>query len=166
MVAAQLECVVTAQPKANVHWFHHGLPVTASTRIGRQDHAILQNQTISEYHTDTRHILIIRQVKETDFGMYDCRAENAMGINGSSIELTGRPMVPIFKRSPMASDPMAHYLVWHTESLSPIFEHRLRFRKIPSGNVTPINRKYASEWHDIIIPAEVSDGRIYKSNFV
>lgn len=158
LLNAQLECVVVSQPKANVHWFHHGIPVTTGTRISRQDHAILTNQTVSDYHTDTKHILIIRNIKETDFGMYDCRAENAIGINGASIELTGRPMVPIFKRSPQTQDHMAHYLIWQTESLSPIFEHKLKFRKIPSGNVTPHNRKHASAWHEIIVPAEVSEG--------
>lgn len=158
LINAQLECVVTSQPQANVHWFHHGIPVTSNNRITRQDHAILTNQAVNEYHTDTKHILIIRNVKETDFGMYDCRAENALGINGASIELTGRPMVPIFKKSPMSSDHTAHYLIWQTESLSPIFEHKLKFRKVPSGNITPLNRKHASIWHEIIVPAEVSEG--------
>lgn len=162
MINTQLECVVTAQPKANVHWFHHGLPVatTNNNRISRQDHGILMNSTINEYHTDTKHILFIRNVKETDFGMYDCRAENPLGINGASIDLTGRPGVPIFKKSPMASDHMTHYLIWQTESLSPIIEHKLKFRKIPSGNITPMNRKHASMWHEIIVPAEVSEGKI------
>lgn len=158
LLNTQLECTVTSQPQANVHWFHHGIPVTSNNRISRQDHAILTNQTVNDYHTDTKHLLFIRNIKETDFGMYDCRAENALGINGASIELTGRPMVPIFKKSPQGSDHMAHYLIWQIESLSPIFEHKLKFRKIPSGNVTPLNRKHASDWHEIIVPAEVSEG--------
>ncbi|XP_055298942.1 limbic system-associated membrane protein isoform X2 [Sitodiplosis mosellana] len=165
LLTAQLECVVVSQPKANVHWFHHGIPVTSGTRISRQDHAILTNQTVDDYHTDTKHILIIRNVKETDFGMYDCRAENAIGINGASIEVTGRPMVPIFKRSPQTQDHIAHYLIWQTESLSPIFEHKLKFRKIPSGNVTPHNRKHASAWHEIIVPAEESEGPIHTTGY-
>lgn len=144
-----------------MHWFHHGLPVTPSNRISRQDHAILANQTINDYHTDTKHILFIRNIKENDFGVYECRAENSMGMNSVSIELTGRPMVPVFKKkSPMAADHMAHYLIWQTESLSPIFEHKLKFRKIPSGNITPSMRKYASAWHEIIVPAEVSEGKM------
>lgn len=159
---AHLECLVTSQPQANVHWFHHGIPVISSSRISRQDHAILQNQTVNDYHTDTKHILIIKNIKETDFGMYDCRAENTLGIsNGVSIELTGRPMIPNFKKSPQGPDQMAHYLIWQTESLSPIFEHKLKFRKIPSGNVTPLNRKHASDWHEIIVPADESQGNTF-----
>lgn len=184
MINAQLECIVsnffkwinqrlnsclflrnflykqvTSQPQANVHWFHHGLPVTPNSRISRQDHAILANQTINDYHSNTKHLLIIRNIKENDFGVYECRAENSMGMNSASIELTGRPMVPVFKKSPMAADHMAHYLIWQTESLSPIFEHKLKFRKIPSGNITPNMRKFASAWHEIIVPAEVSEGK-------
>lgn len=158
MSTAQLECIVTSQPQANVHWFHHGIPVTQNSRFSRQDHAIITNNTISDYQVDTKHILMIRNIKETDLGMYDCRAENSLGINGSSIELTGRPMVPIFKKSPLPTDHMAHYLIFQTESLSPIFEHKLKFRKIPSGNITPQNRKHASIWHEIIVPADVSEG--------
>lgn len=158
---AQLECMVVSKPTANVHWFHHGIPVISTTRVASQNHAILTNQTVNDYHSDTKHILNIRNVMETDFGMYDCRAENSIGISGASIELTGRPMTPVFKRSPQTQDPSAHYLIWHCESLSPIFEHILKFRKIPSGNVTPHNRKYASLWHEVIVPAEYSEGRLF-----
>lgn len=160
---AQLECVAVAQPQANVHWFHHGIPVVSTNRISRQDHAILVNQAINEYHTDTKHILIIKNIRETDFGIYDCRAENALGITGASIELTGRPMPPIFKRSPMASTHNSHNLIWQTESLSPIFEHKLKFRQVPSGNITPQNRKQATSWIEMIIPAEVSEGRNFEN---
>lgn len=155
---AHLECIVTSQPRANVHWFHHGIPVSSNNRIARQDHAILANQTVNEYYIDTKHILIIRNIRETDFGIYDCRAENILGITGASIELTGRPMTPIFKKSPLASTHNAHNLIWQTESLSPIFEHKLKFRQVPSGNITPHNRKQTIGWIEIIIPAEVSEG--------
>lgn len=163
-MTAQLECVATSKPKANVHWFHHGIPVKTNSyqdnnRISHQDHAILNNQMVNDYYFITKHILIIRNIRETDFGMYDCRAENSIGIKGASIELTGRPMMPVFKRSPQGHDQMAHYLIWQTESLSPIIEHILKFRKIPSGNITPHVRKHASEWHEIIVPADVSEGK-------
>lgn len=147
---AQLECVVTSQPTANVHWFNQGIPVILNDRT---KHINQTNQTISEYHDIRKHILLIKNIKESDFGMYECRAENSIGFNGAKIELTGRPMTPIFKRSPMAPDPTAHSLIWQTESLSPIYEHVLRFRKVPSGNITPLNRKHASGWHEIIVPS-------------
>lgn len=157
---AQLECIAVAMPRANIHWFHHGIPVVSSNRIARQDHAILENQTISEYHTNTKHILIIKNIRENDFGMYDCRAENVLGTESKSIELTGRPMPPVFKRSPIGTTSHnSHKLIWQTESLSPMFEHKLKFRQVPSGNITPQNRKQATSWIEMIIPADTSDGK-------
>ncbi|XP_031623591.1 neuronal growth regulator 1 [Contarinia nasturtii] len=162
---AQLECVVTSQPDSKVHWFHHGFPVASSNRILRQNHAILTNQTVNDYHSDTKHILIIRNIMETDLGMYECRAENLIGLNSASIELTGRPSLPTFKKSPQTQDPSSHYLIWQIESLSPLFEHILKFRKVPSGNVTPHNRKYATAWHEIVVPAEISEGPIHTTGY-
>lgn len=155
---AQIECQVTSLPQANVHWFHHGIPVLTDNRIGRQDHAIPLNESVSGYYTHTKHILLIRSVKENDFGMYDCRAENALGISSSTVELTGRPMPPIFKKSPLVSAFMTHNLIWQTESLSPIYEYKLKFRQVPSGNITPLNRNHPVDWNELIIPADISEG--------
>lgn len=162
---AQLECLVTSQPVANLHWFNQGIPVITNDRIKQFNQT--NQTTTNEYHDVRKHILLIKNIKESDFGMYECRAENAIGFNGAKIELTGRPMTPIFKRSPIASDPMAHNLIWQTESLSPIYEHVLKFRKIPSGNVTPLNRKHASGWHEIIVPSsDISEGMVFVIAFV
>lgn len=164
-INAQIECQVTSLPQANVHWFHHGIPVITDYRITRQDHAIALNETVSGYHTHTKHLLIIRNVKENDFGMYDCRAENPLGINSATVELTGRPMPPIFKKSPLMSAFMTHNLIWQTESQSPIFEYKLKFRQVPSGNITPLNRNHPVDWNELIIPADVSEGeKIYSVN--
>lgn len=158
-INAQLECQVVAHPQAKVHWFHHGLPVLQDSRISRQDHAMLVNMTEAEYVFHTKHILFIKKIKETDFGMYDCRAENIMGINTVAIELTGRPMQSVFKKSPLASNNLAHNLIWQTESLSPLIEYKLKFRQVPSGNITPMNRNHPVHWNELIIPAEMSDGK-------
>lgn len=116
------------------------------------------NNAVNEYYSETKHILIIKNIKENDFGSYDCHAENSLGISKTSIELTGRPMAPVFKRSPTAATYMEHRLIWQTESLSPIYEHKLKFRQVPSGNITPQTRRQASNWVEIIIPADVSEG--------
>lgn len=155
---ARLECDATSQPQSNVHWFHHGIPVLLDNRIQRIDHAVLINQTTNDYVTMTKHILIIKNVRENDFGRYSCRAENTMGTSAIEIELTGRPIAPIFKRSPLVSAYMTHNLIWQTESLSPLFEHKMRFRQVPSGNITPHNRHHSADWTELIIPAEVSEG--------
>lgn len=154
----QLECIVVSQPRANVHWFHHGVPVNQNSRISFRSHAILTNQTVNEYFTESKHALHIHNVRDTDFGTYICRAENIIGMKDASVELTGRPTTPIFKRSPAQSTHNAHGLIWQTESLSPIFEHKLKFRQVPSGNITPSNRRSLGGWVEIIVPADESEG--------
>lgn len=159
---AQLECHVNSEPAANVHWFHHGIPLQHTGRISRTDTSIEQ-ETDDQPFRATKHILYIRSVKESDLGVYDCRAENKLGFKGASIELTGRPMAPIFKKSPILSHYMTQNLIWQTESLSPIIEYKLKFRQIPSGNITPLNRHQPTHWNELIVPAEISEG-IMKKN--
>lgn len=155
-----LECHVISAPVATVHWFHHGVPVLQDIRISRHDTDMNVNQTVLNYHASTKHTLTIKKVKETDLGMYECRAENKLGFKGAVIELTGRPLPSSFKTSPLASTPMTHNLIWQTESLSQIFEYKLKFRQIPSGNITPMNRQVAVEWNELVIPSELSEGKM------
>lgn len=147
---------------ANVHWFHHGVPVQHDNRIGRQDSEVNFNSSVVfQYQSRTKHTLVIRKVKDSDLGIYECRAENKIGFKGAMLELTGRPMPSTFKTSPLASTPMTHNLIWQTESLSPIIEYILKFRQIPSGNITPQNRYSHIDWMELVIPSEVSDGPIH-----
>lgn len=163
---------MVSAPVANVHWFHHGVPVQHDTRIGRQDSDINYNSTTSlggvQYESRTKHTLVIRKVKDSDLGMYECRAENKLGFKGAVLELTGRPMSSTFKTSPLNSTPMTHNLIWQTESLSPIIEYILKFRQIPSGNVTPVNRHSSGggiAWMELIIPSETSEGPIHSMGY-
>lgn len=164
---AQIECHVNSEPPATVHWFHHGIPLHQSGRISRLDASILpppkisndNNGSVQQTYT-TKHILSIRAIKENDLGVYECRAENKLGFNGTTVELTGRPMQSIFKKSPNMSNSNAFNLIWQTESLSPIIEYKLKFRQIPSGNITPQNRHFPTHWNELIVPSDVSEGRL------
>lgn len=155
---ALLECHVIAAPAAIVHWFHHGVPVIADMRVARHDTDLNTNKTSVQYYAHSKHVLVIKKVKESDLGIYECRAENKLDFKGTVVELTGRPMPSVFKTSPLASTPMTHNLIWQTESLSEIFEYKLKFRQIPSGNVTPNNRYNSIEWNELVIPSAMSEG--------
>lgn len=155
---AYLECEVLSAPASSVHWFHYGVPVSHDTQIGRQDHDLQYNRTAFHYHSHAKHTLVFRKVKDSDLGMYECRAENKLGFKGTVVELTGRPMPSSFKTSPLVSTPMTHNLIWQTESLSALIEYKLKFRQIPSGNVTPYSRHSNVEWMELIIPAGESEG--------
>lgn len=158
----QLECLVTSQPQANIHWFRHGIPVMIGGRIHRQDSINTMHNTSDDdvqYIVYSKHFLIIKNMRESDFGTYLCRAENIIGTNSTSLEVTGRPQKPLFKRSPLVSTYMTHNLIWQTESLSPIYEYKLQFRQVPSGDVTMLNRHRSHiDWNELIVPAEISDG--------
>ncbi|GAB0098045.1 Immunoglobulin [Sergentomyia squamirostris] len=161
---ATLECSVTAEPSAVVHWFHHGVPLSDSRRILRQD-SVVAPRSPDHLHTQSRHLLIVQNVQENDLGMYECKAENKVGIKGAIIELTGRPLPTIFKASPIASTPMTHNLIWQTESLSPLTEYKLRFRQVPTGNVGPHYRLPPADWTELTVPAEFSDGPIHTTGY-
>lgn len=97
--------------------------------------------------------------------MYECKAENEIGLKSAHIELAGRPMPSIFKQSPVASLPTTHNLIWTTESFSPIIEYSLKFRQIPSGNILPENRGYDQKWKELTIPGETTDGPLHSIGY-
>ncbi|XP_055372548.1 protein amalgam [Condylostylus longicornis] len=162
---AHLECIVISAPPAKVQWYHHGVPVTTDMRIARNDVEIHRNRSQSHYYTETKHQLVVKKVRDSDLGMYECRAENKVGFKSSTIELTGRPMPCLFKTSPVQQPGTAHTLIWQTESLSPISEYKLKFRQVPSGNVTPQNRPPVMNWNELTIPAEFSEGSIHVTTY-
>lgn len=130
---AHLECYVSSAPIATIHWFHNGVPIISNNKIARHDTDLNHNKTVFHYHSKTKHMLIIKKVRDGDFGTYECMAENKIGYSRSSIELTGRAMPSIFKTSPLAPSPLTYNLIWQTESVSPITEYKLKFRQIPTG---------------------------------
>lgn len=158
---AHLECIVTSAPTAAVHWFRNGLPLPSDRRFMKQDSIV----STPQYHTVYRHVLIIRNVKDADLGHYECKAENKIGIKGAHLELTGRPMPASFKPSAEMSSPSTHNLVWQVESFSTVIEYKLKFRKIPSGNITP-NKRYPNlPWSELIIPSDGSSGPLYSTGY-
>lgn len=129
-----LECLVESAPAATVQWFHHGIPVTADSRINIHENELQLNRSVTHYFTESKHTLVITKVQDSDLGFYDCRAENKVGFKGAQIELTGRPLPCTFKVNPgPGQKPTSHMLIWQTESLSPISEYKLKFRQLPSG---------------------------------
>lgn len=129
-----MECFVESAPVAKVRWFHGGKPVTMGVYYNRQDTEELQrNTSVQRYYSDMKHSLIIKNARESDMGMYECRAENIIGIQSAYMEVTFRPMPCTFKISPDMQSPTSHVLVWQTESYSPIIEFKLKFRQVPSG---------------------------------
>lgn len=118
------------------------------------------------YHSKKKHILTIKNVKEHDLGMYECKAENKVGLKSAHIELAGRPMPSLFKHSPTASSPTTHNLIWTTESYSPIIEYSLKFREVPSGNLGPESKGYDTRWKELTIPGETGEGPLHSIGYI
>uniref|UniRef100_A0A182WCZ9 Ig-like domain-containing protein n=1 Tax=Anopheles minimus TaxID=112268 RepID=A0A182WCZ9_9DIPT len=157
-----LECLVTAHPVASIHWFHHGLPVVFDRRIVKLDALVTKHQ----YYTVQRHQLAIRNLRDADLGQYECKAGNRVGIASAQLELTGRPMVASFKPAAEMSSPTTHNFIWQTESYSPLIEYKLKFRRVPSGNVTPSRRNFPLlAWNELIIPSDGSYGPLHSNGY-
>uniref|UniRef100_A0A182ITI8 Ig-like domain-containing protein n=1 Tax=Anopheles atroparvus TaxID=41427 RepID=A0A182ITI8_ANOAO len=157
-----LECVVTSHPVASIHWFHHGLPVVFDRRIVKLDALVSKQQ----HYTVQRHQLAIRNLRDADLGQYECKAGNRVGIAGTQLELTGRPMVASFKPAAEMSSPTTHNFIWQTESFSPLIEYKLKFRRVPSGNVTPARRSFQQlSWRELIIPSDGSYGPLHSIGY-
>uniref|UniRef100_A0A1B0B9W6 Neurotrimin n=1 Tax=Glossina palpalis gambiensis TaxID=67801 RepID=A0A1B0B9W6_9MUSC len=164
-VRVALQCFVESAPIAKIRWLHDGR-VISPTRYIRQDVEIPSNSSALRYYADMKHVLIFKNVRDSDMGMYECRAENTIGVASAYMELTFRPMPCTFKISPDMQSPTSHLLVWQTESFSPVIEFKLKFRQIPSESSlssTTVTTKL--EWTELTIPADISIGSIYTTSF-
>ncbi|KAH8416118.1 hypothetical protein KR222_008510, partial [Zaprionus bogoriensis] len=160
---AQLECIVESSPLATMQWFHHGVPVQlGSGHMSSQQSELLPSQSQDNYVSLVKHVLNVRKVYDSDMGQYECRASNSIGFRSATIELTGRPMPCIFKINPGTQSSTSHVLVWQTESMLPIMEFKLKFRQIPSANITKAVR---TNWTELTIPAQVTIGPIYITSY-
>ncbi|KAM8712456.1 hypothetical protein ACLKA7_012900 [Drosophila subpalustris] len=159
---AQLECIVESAPLATLQWFHHGVPVHMGAQISSQETELRVSHSQDGYVSLVKHALLVRKVRDSDMGQYECRASNAIGFKSATVELTGRPMPCVFKINPGTQSSTSHVLVWQTESMLPIMEFKLKFRQIPSANLT---KPIRTNWTELTIPAQVTIGPIYITSY-
>ncbi|XP_053962939.1 neurotrimin [Anastrepha ludens] len=164
---SDLECLVEAVPGSGVNWFHHGVPMTYDSRISRYETEMQPNGSNLQFNTVIKHTLAIKNVRDSDLGLYECRAENKLGFKSAAIDLTGRPMPCVFKINPGVQSSTSHILVWQTESLSPLMEFKLKFRQIPSASITPhtLDTDFKTDWTILTIPSELSAGPIHITTY-
>ncbi|XP_015110076.1 neurotrimin [Diachasma alloeum] len=130
-IRVQLDCRVSAWPEALVDWYFEGEKILFSSRIVK--------------HTaDQVHSLIIRNVRSTDYGYYQCKASNNLGVSEVAIEVSGIANAAVFKESNIISRN-AYNFIWEVDSYSPIIEYQFWFRKY-----WPSERR---DWHKLFIPS-------------
>ncbi|XP_050316135.1 limbic system-associated membrane protein-like isoform X2 [Anthonomus grandis grandis] len=119
---AQLVCIVHGESQPEVLWYRDTMQLDTTER------RIMESR-------GSRHTLVIRKVNRQDFGNYTCVADNQLGKTRKSIQLTGKPH-PVKFNSPTTSRWKQNYNIsWEVESLSPIEEYKLLYRKLPEVSV-------------------------------
>jgi len=111
---AEVVCIVHSSPKAKVEWFKNGRP------LGER-----------EGHISTRgnkHSLHLFSMKEQTFGTYSCRAENKLGMDEKSTQVSGRAAPPNFRSESLSSDEDKFVLEWVAESISNISTFKVEYR--------------------------------------
>uniref|UniRef100_A0A8D8PYU4 Protein sidekick n=1 Tax=Cacopsylla melanoneura TaxID=428564 RepID=A0A8D8PYU4_9HEMI len=140
---AEIICNVYANPPAKVEWFRDGTPVKVGGRIDMH--------VSSEKHT-----LLIRHVRDTDFGNYMCQTSNLLGSSQQFVQLSGIPNMPIFLKSSRRLCSDSYRLVWQVDTYSSIIQYALKFRE----------RDEDAPWHKIVIPSDGSiPGPIYTQSY-
>lgn len=79
--------------------------------------------------TGKTHTLTIRNVQLSDFGNYSCVVVNSIGREKKYIELSGKPGPPIITSSGY-SNPHEYNLTWIVQSVFPIIEVRILYRRM------------------------------------
>lgn len=110
----ELKCIVHAEPRATVVWKKDGVNIISNS------HTQLST-------TENSHILLIKGLQETDFGVYVCSAVNYLGETKREIKLSKTPAVVKFIKP--QGDSKDVQLTWEVQSKSPISEHDLQYRK-------------------------------------
>ncbi|XP_075147944.1 uncharacterized protein LOC142221942 [Haematobia irritans] len=117
---AMLVCIVHGETQPEVIWFKDTMQLDTTERH------IMENR-------GSRHTLIIRKVHPQDFGNYSCVAENQLGKSRKTLQLSGKPNVPVFNSPPVSQYKDRYNISWTVESHAPIEEYKLSFRRLQQG---------------------------------
>jgi len=114
-IEAEVSCNIYAEPPADVKWYKDTMLLDPNN-----------NRHMETY--GNRHVLILRHVSETDFGNYSCSADNSLGTQRGSIEVSGRPHAAKIVSPRLSSFKDQYNLTWSVNSFLPIEEYRILYR--------------------------------------
>ncbi|KAJ8961467.1 hypothetical protein NQ318_014715 [Aromia moschata] len=135
---AKLDCIVHADPPAEVMWYQNSFELQPTDRR-------LMSKNGNTY------TLTIRNVQLPDFGNYSCVVSNSIGRDKRYIELSGKPG-PAKIISSQYSNPHEYDLKWVVQSVFPIIEVRILYRRI----MVNISYHHPGQWHDLLVkPSQI-----------
>ncbi|XP_044766912.1 limbic system-associated membrane protein-like [Coccinella septempunctata] len=120
---AQLVCIVHGESQPEVLWYRDTM------QLDTTESRIMESR-------GSRHTLFIRKVHKSDFGNYTCVADNQLGKTRKSVQLTGKPNAAKFNSPSRGSWKDSYNISWVIQSLSPIEEYKLLFRRLPDSVTT------------------------------
>lgn len=120
---AQLVCIVHGESQPEVLWYRDTMQLDTTER------RIMESR-------GSRHTLVIRKVQHSDFGNYTCVADNQLGKTRKSVQLSGLPNTAKFSSASRGQWRDSYNISWAVESLSPIVEYKLLFRRLPDTPLT------------------------------
>ncbi|XP_063920573.1 neural cell adhesion molecule 2-like isoform X2 [Zophobas morio] len=109
----ELECQVHSEPRAQVVWKKDGINIVNTERIQLKTKGI-------------QHNLILKNIQDSDFGVYVCSATNSLGTSEKSISLVSTPAIYRFVVSQTDGKPV---LTWEVQSKSNLSSHELVYRR-------------------------------------
>ncbi|CAD7081255.1 unnamed protein product [Hermetia illucens] len=143
----ELVCIVHGDVNSEMLWYQNSFLLDPTDRR-------------SMHSKGDRYSLIIRNFQHSDFGNYSCVADNALGRTKKYIEVSGRPGPAEFI-SPAMSGALDHYnLTWTIESIPPLEEIKLLYRRLLMNE----SYQHPGKWHDFwIAPPPI---RLDASHFI
>jgi hypothetical protein len=110
----ELECLVHSDPPAKVNWTKDGADIVNNQRI-----QLISNQN--------KHNLVLKDLRDSDFGEYTCSAWNTIGASKKTIKLVKTPAILRCLKS--RTDAKEMVLTWEVQSKSNISEHEFVYRR-------------------------------------
>ncbi|CAL4072121.1 unnamed protein product, partial [Meganyctiphanes norvegica] len=126
--------------KHNMDSSEYKIHYSSSTKYNVDQYGTANPSDITTRHMDTkthptesniqdqRYILTIEDVQEADFGFYTCLAENNLGKDTATIQVTGFPHPPQIMSSSESDKYHSYTFKWKTESYYPVTEIMLKYQ--------------------------------------
>jgi len=114
-IEAEVSCNIHAEPVPEVKWYKDTMLLDPTN-----------NRHMETY--GNRYVLLLKNVRETDFGNYSCMADNSLGRSRGSIEVSGRPHAAKIITPRLGSYKDQYNLTWTVNSFLPIEEYRILYR--------------------------------------